>query len=251
MRWWNLWHLNVYNKKMYDKTGVYHCEVIRPPFLLDEMEGKLDGNIRDFAIASYELPFPLTGKTWEVIEKMTNQFSIMVVLEEIECTVLGQKFDLLKNHFFEGNIMSYLKGLECIKLLPVNNYAGAVCTLISSGYLAKEFLLNYFDFEAFLSDKESQMNIDELKTLGLDYLDIIAQKVHTGDYLKYLKLEEIKSYLKSQFRVLETEVGFFVDDRKMDAYWYDQFGRGEEFKLRFEKLIDGIETRIVDNKQVS
>lgn len=237
-----MWHLNIYNKTLYEEKGIWLCEAVPPYFCLEWVKSNLEA-IRDeeLAIKSYELPFDLPDLTYEMINRLSNAVTTSMILQEIENSVYGHKFSLFKNHFFNGSVKEYLYNYKCIVHLPVVDYAMMVRAMIDLGYLENDFLLNFFDFENFFKDHQKDFKIDELRSLGLQYLSIICGKIKNGEYQNYLNLAEVTNYLRNQFNVLETETGFFIDDRKLTAYFHEQLGRKKEFSNRFEKVLNDFE----------
>jgi len=239
-----MWHINIYNKTLYDKTGQYLCMTLKPPFPLEYPFPEIQANYsRDLAIASYDLPFSLSGMGWEVLEKISDNFILMQRLEEIEDTVFGIKFRELRNYYFDGNTIDYLKNYKYINTLPARDYLGAAQELIHLGYLGREFVLEFFDFERFVQVESDGIlremhleDVDAFFSRGINFLEILATKIAFGYYTDYLKYEQLQIYLKNQFRLLETEVGFFVDARKANAYNHAQFGRFDELTKRLEVI---------------
>jgi len=236
-----MWHIVIYNKRLYDESGAYLCRVMRPPFYIDDVMVELKAlNIQELAIASYELPFDLFGTGWEVLERISNNFSLMLELEKLEGTVLGIKMNELKDYYFRGNIIEFLKGHGRIKLLEAVDYQGAVKELMRKSLIGRRFLLNYFDFEKFLT---KEMEIEELKTFGFEYLEKIAERICEGELIEYLDFDALKVDLKRQFKILESEFGFFIDQVALDRYSRDGYGKTKELKIIFSKMILNIENK--------
>ena len=197
--------------------------------------------IHDLAIASYELPFPLADTSWEMVEKIHQNYSLMRLLEFMEDTVWGEYFELFRNHFFEGHVTDYILGAKYVIPIATKNYFGLARGLIELSYLKENFLLNFFDFSRFLFDGENQTSLNELQMLGIVFLDTLVEEIHDGKYQEYLKIDEMTIYLQNQFNVLETEAGFFVDDRKLSLYLHHQLGKKAEFETRFREILKAVE----------
>lgn len=251
-----MWHINILNHKRYEETGDYLVVTFRMSDYFNEILDQLETNdIRDLKIVSYDLPFPLKCNGYETLLNLSERHSLLQRLSEMEGTQYGLRFKELCSHFCGHNIENYIHSHEHIKWLAIANYEQLLNELIKADYISYRFVVRFFDFKRFFK-VNTQYDFEIAKDLNVDLLSLIYSKVKSGEYMEYLKQDEVFVYLKDVLNVLETEVGFFVTDHTLHLLENDEFTLDiytEELlaKMVKEKWFDGQIKESVDEEKVA
>ena len=208
-----MWHINILNQKRYEQRDEYVVACFRPgDYFIDVLDELETYDLRDLKVVSYELPFELKSEGYETIKKLHEGHNLLQMLAEMEDSVHGLRFKQLCDHFFDGNVSDYLKSYNRIRLSGTQNYDQLLNELLNIGYTPYELVARFFDFKRFICDHPIY---DDILSLEGDFLDLIADKIKNGEVCEYLNKDEASAYLKNTLNVLETEIGFFVDGRKL------------------------------------
>jgi len=210
-----MWHINILNQKLYEETGEYliHLYCVGESFYC-VMDSLGTDDIRDLKIVSYEMPFELKDTGYETLCNLQEKSTLLLRLAEMESTQYGMKFKEICDHFYSGEIEKYIMNFETIKWLKATNYKQLLKELIEADYISYRFVIRFFNFKKFLKANKEYC-VETIKTLGVVFLEVLVQRIKNGDFLQYLKDDEIASYLKSILNVLETPVGLFIHEHNL------------------------------------
>ena len=213
-----VFNMTIYNKTLYEKTGEHLSMIVEPAFCLREIMRLLKcEQVEDLAIRDYDLPFTLTGTTWEEIKSFAiTEFAFR--LREIQGTPYGSELITIAEHFFEGDVKSSLRNLECIHFCKgITSYTELLAYVIDTGIVSIDFLYKFLNVGECVRMINAQYDMDfteeEFKKNGIEKIIKILNETtlfQLGDFLNHA---EAQDYLKKSFNVLETRGGFFINQQ--------------------------------------